>query len=388
MSESRPNRKVKTLYIKNVNNHEESEYNLDPHMNLIVGSSENGKSASIRGLVFALYNIYNGDLVNWDEKFAQVKVVFFDGAELIRTKGKDINRVEFKYPGQKEFTVYKSFGSDYPEEVWNFLGDPPKYIDDKPIAYADQHSKLFLVDQKPSQLPTIFSQLTGVDDLENCSSACNSKIKGFEKSNKALENEIKDLEKELEDNFSTLDEEVALLKEFEDLLAEISNIENDIANLQTYLKDYNRIVKAGKEAQNEITKCKKLLEVLPNVNPLTKDFNDLKLMHILLDDAEKLSAKIAKYENKIKIDRAITEGEFSTLITDCDLLFNTSLAMNVMLEKEIDINDKISKKNEIISKLNKSIKENTDDLDATINEALEKGAICSTCMKIGGEYVR
>ena len=59
-----------------------------------------------------------------------------------------------------------------------------------------------------------------------------------------------------------------------------------------------------------------------------------------------------------------------------------------MLEKEIDINDKISKKNEIISKLNKSIKENTDDLDATINEALEKGAICSTCMKIGGEYVR
>ena len=388
MSESRLNRKVKTLYIKNVNNHEESKYDFDPHMNVIAGSSESGKSASIRALTFALYNIYNGDLVNWDEKFAQVKVVYFDGAEVIRTKGKDINRIEFKYAGQKEFTVYKSFGSDYPEEVWDFLGNPPKYTDSKPIAYADQHNKLFLVDQKPSQLPTIFSQLTGVEDLEDCSSACNSKIKGFEKSNKALENEIKDFEKELDDNFSSLDDEVDLLQEFEGLLSDIADIEKDIANFQTYLRDYNRITKAGKEAQNEISKCKKLLDVLPNVNPLTKDFNDLQSMHNLLENSEKLSAKITKYENKIKIDKAITEGEFSTSITNCDLLFNTSLDMSAMLEKGTDTNDKISKKNEIISKLNKSIKENTDDLNATINEAIEKGAICSTCMKIGGEYVR
>jgi len=387
MSESRLNRKVKTLHIKNVNNHEESVYNFDPHLNLIVGSSENGKSASIRGLVFATYNLYNGDLVNWDEKYAQVKVVYYDGAEIIRTKGKDINRVEFKYAGEKEFTVYKSFGSDYPEEVWNFLGNPPKYTDSKPIAYADQHSKLFLVDQKPSQLPTIFSQLTGVEDLEECSSSCNSKIKGFEKSNKSLENEIKDLEKELENNFSTLDEEVALFQELEKLLSEISEIETDISNMQTYLRDYNRIVKAGKEAQNEIAKCKKLLEVLPNVNPLTKDFNDLQSMHTLLENAEKLSAKIIKYENKIKIDKAISEGEIATLIAECDSLFNTSLDMSAFQNKGIDINDKISKKNDIISKLNKAIKENTDDLDATINEAIEKGAICSTCMKIGGEYV-
>jgi hypothetical protein len=111
-------------------------------------------------------------------------------------------------------------------------------------------------------------------------------------------------------------------------------------------------------------------------------------MHNLLENSEKLSAKITKYENKIKIDKAITEGEFSTSITNCDLLFNTSLDMSAMQKKGTDINDKISKKNEIISKLNKSIKENTDDLNATINEAIEKGAICSTCMKIGGEYVR
>jgi DNA repair exonuclease SbcCD ATPase subunit len=388
MSESRPNRKVKTLYIKNVNNHEESEYEFHEHMNLIVGSSETGKSASIRALTFALYNKYNGDLVNWDEKFAQVKVVFFDGAVIVRTKGKDINRVEFKYAGQKEFTVYKSFGSDYPEEVWKFLGDPPRLPDSEPIAYADQQTKLFLVDQKPTQLPTTFSQLTGVEDLEDCSSACNSKIKGYEKSNKALENEIKDLENELENNFSSLDQEVALLEEFEVLLSEISDIEKDITNLQTYLRDYNRIVKAGKEAQSEISKCKKLLDVLPNVNSLTKDFNDLQSMHNLFENAEKLSAKITKYENKIKIDRAITEGEFSTSITNCDLLLNTLLDMSAMLEKGIDINDKISKKNEIISKLNKSIKENTDDLESTISEAIEKGAICSACMKIGGEYVR
>jgi hypothetical protein len=387
MNESRPNRKIKSVHIKNVNNHEESVYDFNKHINLIVGSSENGKSDSIRCIVFAMYNIYNSDLVNWDEKFAQVTIEFFDGAIIKRTKGKDVNRVEFKYPGQKEFTIYKSFGADYPEEVWNFLGNPPKYIDSKPIAYADQHSKTFLVDLKPTQLPSVFSQLTGVEDLEECSTLCNSKIKGFEKSNKALENEIKELELRLETDFIGLDEKILLLEKLRTLLDEISETEHDISGLLSIQKDYKRISKAGQEAVNEITRSKKIIETMPDLSSLNKDFSTLESMQSMQKNADKTASKIAKYDKQIKIDKVISNGDFAHLISSCDQQYSLILTMDKILNTANSLQGKISKKASIIEEIKTTIKEKTDEYDLVVEEAISKGAACTQCMKIGGEYV-
>ena len=387
MNELRPNRKIKSVKIKNVNNHEESVYDFHKHINLIVGSSENGKSASIRGIVFAMYNIYNSDLVNWDEKFAQVTIEFFDGAIIKRTKGKDVNRVEFKYPGQKEFTIYKSFGADYPEEVWNFLGNPPKYIDSKPIAYGDQHSKTFLVDLKPTQLPSVFSQLTGVEDLEECSTLCNSKIKGFEKSNKALDNEIKELELRLETDFDGLDEKILLLEKLRTLLDEINETEQDISGLLSIQKDYKRIIKAGQEAVNEIARSKKIIETVPDLSSLNKDFSTLKSMQSIQKNADKTARKIAKYDKQIKIDKVISNGDFADLISSCDQQYSLILSMDKILNTANSLQDKISKKESTIKEIKTKIKETTDEYDLVVEEAISKGAACTQCMKIGGEYV-
>jgi len=387
MNELRPNRKIKSVKIKNVNNHEESVYDFHKHINLIVGSSENGKSASIRGIVFAMYNIYNSDLVNWDEKFAQVTIEFFDGAIIKRTKGKDVNRVEFKYPGQKEFTIYKSFGADYPEEVWNFLGNPPKYIDSKPIAYGDQHSKTFLVDLKPTQLPSVFSQLTGVEDLEECSTLCNSKIKGFEKSNKALDNEIKELELRLETDFDGLDEKILLLEKLRTLLDEISETEHDISGLLSIQKDYKRISKAGQEAVNEINRSKKIIETMPDLSSLNKDFSALESMQSMQKNANKTAIKIAKYDKQIKIDKVISNGDFADLISSCDQQYSLILSMDKILNTANSLQDKISKKESTIKEIKTKIKETTDEYDLVVEEAISKGAACTQCMKIGGEYV-
>ena len=387
MNELRPNRKIKSVKIKHVNNHEESVYDFHKHINLIVGSSENGKSASIRGIVFAMYNIYNSDLVNWDEKFAQVTIEFFDGAIIKRTKGKDVNRVEFKYPGQKEFTIYKSFGADYPEEVWNFLGNPPKYIDSKPIAYADQHSKTFLVDLKPTQLPSVFSQLTGVEDLEECSTLCNSKIKGFEKSNKALDNEIKELELRLETDFVGLDEKILLLEKLRTLLDEISETEQNISGLLSIQKDYKRISKAGQEAVNEITRSKKIIETMPDLSSLNKDFSALESMQIMQKNADKTASKIAKYDKQIKIDKVISNGDFADLIFSCDQQYSLILSMDKILNTANSLQDKIYKKESTIKEIKTTLKETTDEYDLVVEEAISKGAACTQCMKIGGEYV-
>lgn len=387
MIEPKLNRKIKSVHIKNVNNHEESVYNFDPHINLIVGSSENGKSASIRGIVFALYNIYNGDLVNWDQKFAQVTVEFFDGAVLKRIKGKDVNRVEFKYAGQQEFTIFKSFGSDYPQEVWDFLGNPPMYIDSKPIAYADQHSKTFLVDLKPAQLPSVFSQLTGVEDLEECSSLCNSKIKGFEKSNKALDNEIKELEAKLDTDFVGLDEKISHLEKLRTLLDEIDETEQEITGLLSVHKDYKRIITAGQEAANEISRCKKIIETIPDLTSLNKDFSILQAMHNTRNYAHKTERKIAKYEKRIKIDSVISKGDFADLISSCDEEYSLILSMTKVLNTANSFQDKITKKELTINDIKTNIKEKTDEYNLVVEEAISKGAVCGNCMKIGGEYV-
>ena len=271
--------------------------------------------------------------------------------------------------------------------MWNFLGNPPKYIDSKPIAYGDQHSKTFLVDLKPTQLPLVFSQLTGVEDLEECSTLCNSKIKGFEKSNKALDNEIKELELRLETDFVGLDEKILLLEKLRTLLDEISENEHDISGLLSIQKDYKRITKAGQEAVNEIARSKKIIETIPDLSSLNKDFSTLKSMQSMQKNAEKTSKKIAKYDKQIKIDEVISQGYFSNLISSCDQEYSLVLDMDKILNTANSLQDKISKKESTIKEIKTTIKEKSDEYDLVVEEAISKGVACTNCMKIGGEYV-
>ena len=96
-----------------------------------------------------------------------------------------------------------------------------------------------------------------------------------------------------------------LLEKLRTLLDEISETEQDISGLLSIHKDYKRIIKAGQEAVNEIARSKKIIETVPDLSSLNKDFSTLKSMQSIQKNADKTARKIAKYDKQIKIDKVI-----------------------------------------------------------------------------------
>ena len=62
------NRKIKSVRMINFQNHRETYYKLTDGLNIITGSSDNGKTACARALNFALNNIHSGDIIMHGQK--------------------------------------------------------------------------------------------------------------------------------------------------------------------------------------------------------------------------------------------------------------------------------------------------------------------------------
>ena len=114
------NRKIKKIRLVNFQSHADSTIEFGDGLNLIVGSNEQGKTASARALAAVLYNKIGNHHVRWHQPHCMAEIEFMDGAVIRRYKGKDLNKVEFKYADETSFTTFKSFGTNYPEEVYAF----------------------------------------------------------------------------------------------------------------------------------------------------------------------------------------------------------------------------------------------------------------------------
>ena len=185
------NRKIKSVKLINFQNHKFSKISLSDGLNLLVGSSDSGKTAIARAIDFVIHNNSEGnDYVHIGEKFATVEIEFCDGSIIKRSKGDRLNKVEYKYPDDEEFTVRSSFGDAYKEDVLAFLGNPPKSKALGSMAYSNQSNKNFLVDLPESQLPGVISDLVGVSDLEEGSHLLSSKVKSLDVQIKSVEKDI------------------------------------------------------------------------------------------------------------------------------------------------------------------------------------------------------
>lgn len=77
---------IKKVIIENFQSHKYTELDFDEHLNVIVGPSDQGKSAIIRGIKWALFNEPSGNFfIREGENDCSVTIVFNDD-----TKIKDI----------------------------------------------------------------------------------------------------------------------------------------------------------------------------------------------------------------------------------------------------------------------------------------------------------
>ena len=383
-----PNRKLKTLILRDFQLHTHTVIDFTDGLCTIVGSSDNGKTAILRALSWALFNEpIESEIVQHNKKHCEVEIHFQDGGIFIRKKGKNLNRAEIKRPEDEQFTVFKNFADKYPEELVEFLGNPPKSEKLGNISYSKQSKKLFIIDESPTHLPGILADLIGVSDIEEAARKTAGDSKSFDKTIKAVEKEIEDITKQIDENYVGLDDKLTLMNDINKILDEVDILENTIDHYDGYLVKLENINKQGKQAQLIKKKNQAILDAIEdkviyigNLQTTIDQYNSFINKH------KRITSDIQKAERSININQKIFE-----MLTDKIASINdteaTLATYDDYINQDTTIKNQIQNCQNELDRYLDTLKGAKDELDLFIQKLKDENLFCEECRQVGGIVV-
>src|SRR5512133_726261 len=148
---------IKSLAILNFQSHEKSKLDFSPGVNVIVGSSDSGKTAIIRALRWIIWNRPSGDSIrsNWG---GATNVLLETEEGIIRRAKDKTDQYELKLQGGKDL-VFKAFGTSVPQEIADFLN-----INE--INLQGQLDAPFLLSESPGAVALHFNKVARLDKID------------------------------------------------------------------------------------------------------------------------------------------------------------------------------------------------------------------------------
>lgn len=321
---------LKNIELNNFQSHKRSNLTLHPGVNIFTGNSDCGKSALMRGIIWALTNDLRGDFFvsNWakNKKGTQTEdcSVVIDSVE--RQRGKDFNGYVVD---SERFEALRNDVPDLVHKKFN-IGD---------VNIQRQLDGPFMLSNTSGENARAINELVNLTDIDRASSwiisqqrDCISKIKILSADVDELSNKIKDenaiseLLKELE-HLDGLSSRISELEQLHDegtaLIAEYSNIKNyDTDILEEYVsalehsEEKTKVMKVFfREMSQSVSEYEKHIgrivdeESFPNIDRLNRK-------SMLINE---LSAEYSEGERDLSLFKNLTDTQ-STLIAEIDSL--------------------------------------------------------------------
>jgi DNA repair ATPase RecN len=276
-------RYIESVHIQNFQSYKDETIHFKPGLNLLLGSSDSGKSAILRAISFVLYNYPRSHtIIHNGEKEAKVSIKFSDGTIVTRIKG-ERNAYLAQDKNGKKYSFDK-IDKSIPEEIKSLLNFPPEDDFNGLISYADQFSPMFLVDLSPSDLPRSLSNLTGIEMLEECAKQLMQNYKILDKQIKSEEKTYLDLLNEYHSYDSIEDDQQKLTninlnyEKLDNLSIQLSELEKYDLNLNE--TDENLLLKISQIIQN----CDVVFSKIEKVESLINKLEDLQLFSLISFD--------------------------------------------------------------------------------------------------------
>lgn len=325
---------IQKLKIKNIQSHKNSELEFSPGINVIIGSSNNGKSAVLRALNWSIYNRplgINTLLSSWayDKKAKQIEEMSVevekDNSTLIRKKSSSENCYEIN--GQK----LEAIGTNVPEQVENFFSLSETNV-------QKQMDSPFLLSLGSGKVAEYFNKVVRLDIIDKVLGNVESKRRKTKQNLESSEKEIEKYNSQLE-NYDWLDKAEKLIKKYEVLENKKSSIQDEIDFLEKSISDFEKLNENVIDS-DKLNKGKKLIEKINKLQVLSLTFeNDIIVLESDLNTFDELSEKefdftkekklISKLENQINDNKEL-QNEVNHL--------GTSIANFEYYENQIFIN--------------------------------------------------
>lgn len=372
------NRYITQVKLKNFQDHADTTIDFTNGINLIVGSSDAGKSAILRAINLVFHNNYKRDsYIRHGEKECSVSVKFSDGVEVTRIKGEDVNSYLLT-DAEGNIHSFPKVGTGIPDEIKKNLGNPP--LDDKkrPISYADQMSSLFLVDLSSSDLPRTLSELTGIQHLQTSAELLSKTARSYDRSIKDKKEKIEKLETEL-DNYSYVDKD---LERIEDIVEKLKDVNSQIEKsnrARFFIEQNNKIFTEAKQIKVKLAKEKAFAELKDKFDELATLSKKVSRSTFYLSEYQKIAKEYKKTKtNLLACEQFLTEDN-KDLMESVKKLIDTNTRSESFIKNDKDLKDLISVESTAKELEEQNVKNLKEELNLLIDELKLNGNWCESC---------
>lgn len=316
----------------NFQSHLHTKVKLTPGMNLFVGTSDSGKSALIRGLIWNMRNEPAGDeFIRKGTTTATAITHWSHGYSIERTRGGNKNFYALFKDGEL-ISEYTGFGTKVPPEIIEVHGVVP-LSNGSYFNYADQLESAFMISDSPKVRAETIGNLDELGRIDEELVKINDDIKSANKEKKRTNAEITELQKEIDALERTHKTKAAKIQTLAMLKEAIVHKTRMVEQIEKHLERVHEIHEDINRHTIDIQKASRILtswdETLPNKIQTSKNLSD-SLSRLLKIESE-LSEINFMNEEKIK-----ELSELSHLIQSSVLTFQN---MNQMTNRLKEIKD-------------------------------------------------
>ncbi len=225
---------IHQLVIKGFQSHRSTQLNLHPNVNVVVGTSDAGKTAIIRALRWLIWNRPSGEAFrsHWG---GETCVTVDIGKQRIERARDDKDNVYIL--NDVQFAAIKT---DVPDEV-------SKVLNFDAVNIARQFDKPFLLDDSPGEVAQHFNRVAHLDLINSAIKNVQSWLRQINQDVETDQNRLVDLQVDLESyaGLEEIDGRVSTLEELESnrngLVYKTTKLAQIIDEIQTTNKDIERL---------------------------------------------------------------------------------------------------------------------------------------------------
>lgn len=371
-------RYIQEVQLTNFQDHADTIINFTNGINLIIGSSDAGKSAILRAINYVFHNSLKGDsFIRVGCNECTVRLKFSDGIEVSRIKGEDTNSYVLK-DLDGNFHTFSKVGSSVPDAVRLALGEPPLDDKKKPISYSDQMSSLFLVDLSPTDLPRTLSELTGIQNLQTAAEILQKNSRSYDRTIKDKSEKIEKLSEDLKE-YDYVDKDLTKIQQIEAGLKNIQDKNNKVKSGRSFINTNNELAKEAKKTKLLLNKDLEMIKLKKSFDKLDSNYKTIKASKSYLQ----IYANIIKEYKKKKIE---LDNLNLFLSEDNKINFSNIKSKSLLVESankyrttDDNLKLKISKTKDNLNNEKQNIKDLKLELENLKKELQANGNWCDAC---------
>jgi len=253
---------IKIIEIENFQSHALTQLELNNGLNVIVGPSDQGKSAVIRALRWVCYNEPRGtEFFRVGFGNCRVRLELDSGEQIIRERTTSKNRYIYRDELGNE-RIFEGFGNNIPWEISKVLKMPKVSLDtdtEISLSIGQQLEGPFLLNESGTLRAKMIGRLTGVHIIDVAIRDVAKDLMTQQQEEKRLAGELKEIEEQL-DKYHYLP----------DLLNCIKNGEKNLNHIVLLYQRRQSLLIAKEKWQSVCQDEKKYQDILTSLPPLDK----------------------------------------------------------------------------------------------------------------------